>query len=232
MFQLSDQTLEDATPVQTNVEIAHKGAQLVCFVDIAGNAFSWEQIACALSKGHFCKQWNQTWAALPFDFEWKPVPIHPYTARTHPFFAVVFPAKFRPANPQDFSQYLSALAADDLVATFDNFSGDAKLLAPKDVGDFGHIGSFCRTAPVEMVRSLWQQVGEICLTSILQEQPVWCNTHGHGVPWLHVRFDSRLKYSAFPPRGNITANSQAIWYKIYKNAQAEYEANSHETRRR
>ena len=221
MFQLSHQTLKQATPIQTAVEVAHKGAQLIGFVDELGYAFSWEQIARALSDNDgFCEQWNQTWAALPFDFEWKPVPIHPYTVRTHPFFAIVFPAEFRPANPQDFSQYLKALAPDEQVATFKNFSGDAKLIAPKAVGDFGHIGDFCRTASKEMVRSLWQQVGELCLTSILQEQAVWCNTHGHGVPWLHVRFDSRLKYSAFPPRGNITANSQAIWYKIYQSADA------------
>ena len=95
MFKLSTQTIAGAVARQVDVEVAHKGAQLIYFVDSLENAFSWEQIACALAKcDPFCEQWNQAWATLPFDFEWKPVPIHPYTAKTHPFFAVVFPAEF------------------------------------------------------------------------------------------------------------------------------------------
>lgn len=211
--------MEQIVAKLVNVDVAHKDAQLVSFVDSRGDVLDWEQIARGLVESNeFCEFWNRTWADLPFDFEWKPVPIHPYTAQTRSFFAIVFPAEFRPANPHDFSQYLDALAPDELVATFNNFSGDAKLLAPKKIEDFGHIGAFCRRAEKRMVRSLWRQVGELCLESIVKEQSVWCNTHGHGVPWLHVRFDSRLKYSAFPPRGNITANSQAIWYSIFKQA--------------
>lgn len=218
MLQISDRSLGEAIARCTDVEVAHKSAQLVQFVDDDGAAFGWRQIARALTeRDRFCLLWNRTWADLPFDFEWQPVPIHPYTAQTHPFFAIVFPAKFRPADPSDFKPYLENLEAEERTAFFDNFSGDAKLLAPKEVGEFGHIGEFCRTASLDMARSLWQQVGKTCLEHIEQEQAVWCNTHGHGVPWLHVRFDSRLKYSTFPPRGNITANSQAIWYQIYKS---------------
>ena len=219
MFQISQQLPDEAIVRQAVVEVAHKKAHLVSFVDARGELFCWEQIARGLCESDdFCSLWNQTWAELPFDFEWKPVPIHPYTAQTHPFFAIAFPAEFRPANPHDFDRYLNALGPEEFVATFENFSGDARLLAPRKVDEFGHIAAFCRTASGEMRRSLWGRVGELCLDAIAQETPVWCNTHGHGVPWLHVRFDSRLKYSAFPPRGNITANSQAIWYRIYKNA--------------
>lgn len=45
--------------------------------------------------------------------------------------------------------------------------------------------------------------------------PFWCNTHGHGVPWLHVRFDETQKYAAFAPRGAITAASQSEWYERF-----------------
>ena len=79
---------------------------------------------------------------------------------------------------------------------------------------------FGRKAKPEAWQALWQEVGEICLAAIAQQTSVWCNTHGHGVPWLHIRFDSRLKYSLFPPRGSISANSQAIWYQqIYSGCQ-------------
>ena len=220
-------------PQIRSVEVAHRQAKLVTFVaqptaeksaeqsapeqlaaDQAGVPLSWQQIAQRLAyEAHFCDQWNQTWASLPFDFEWKPVPIHPYTASTHPFFAIVFPAQFRPADPTDFERYLNALESQEQTASFANFSGDAELLVPAKTGNYGHIAAFCRTAPTTAFRALWQQVGRRCLAAIESDRAVWCNTHGHGVPWLHIRFDSRLKYAAFPPRGNITANSQAIWYQ-------------------
>ncbi len=205
---------------QRAVEVAHRSAQLVTFDDEQGRLWSWQQVAEALSNdADFRGLWNKTWAELPFDFEWKPVPIHPYTAKTHPFFAIAFPAKFRPANPRDFHCYLDALKPDELTATFDNSSGDAQLLIPANTGDYGHIAAFCRTANAEAYQALWQDVGERCMAAIAQEKRVWCNTHGHGVPWLHVRFDRRLKYSLFPPRGSISANSQAIWYqRIYDSA--------------
>ena len=52
--------------------------------------------------------------------------------------------------------------------------------------------------------------------SVNNEQIVWCNTHGHGVPWMHIRFDKTLKYAAFPPYGTINKTSQNQWYeRIY-----------------
>lgn len=219
MFQISQQQIREAAARQVSVEVAHREAQIISFVDRLGVPFGWEQIALALAEGgDFWRLWNRTWAALPFDFEWKPVPIHPYTAKTHPFFAIAFPAQFPAANPDDFQRYLQALDPEELTATFDNFSGDAQLLVPKDTGDYGHIAAFCRTAAPEMAAALWQRVGVICAEAIAHATPVWCNTHGHGVPWLHIRFDSRLKYAAFPPRGSISPNSQAIWYRIYDEA--------------
>ncbi len=218
MYSVSQQPLQQALAQQTSVEVADRSALMITFVDQQQQPFTWQQLAQALmNDADFCDLWNQTWADLPFDFEWQPVPIHPYTAKTHPFFAIAFPAQFSPADPSDFQRYLKALKPEALTATFTNFSGDAQLLIPAETGDYGHIAAFCRTAMPEMWRSLWQQTGEMCLAAISQQTSVWCNTHGHGVAWLHIRFDSRLKYAAFPPRGSISANSQAIWYQqVYR----------------
>ncbi|MEM9149333.1 MAG: hypothetical protein AAGB19_02625 [Cyanobacteria bacterium P01_F01_bin.3] len=218
--RLSTIPIAQVSTWQTGVEVAHKGAQLICFVDGQDVPFSWEQIARALvTSQDFRHLWNRTWAALPFDFEWKPVPIHPYTAQTHPFFAVVFPSEFRPADSTDFRYYLQGLKKEGLTAYFPNFSGDAHLLIPRETGAYGHIAAFCRTAPGDAYHAIWQRVGEVCMDAIAHKTPVWCNTHGHGVPWLHIRFDSRLKYASFPPRGSISATSQAIWYQqIYQVA--------------
>ena len=220
MLQISTQAIQVAEPKQVITEIADRSAALVRFVDRQGLPFSWSQISEALiNQSDFRELWNQTWASLDFDFEWKPIPIHPYTAQSHPFFAIAFPATFRAADPTDFQRYLQALSANELTATFSNFSGDAQLLVPKPMGDYAHIAAFCRTAPPQLQHALWQRVGQVCMEAITQQQSVWCNTHGHGVPWLHVRFDSRLKYAAFPPRGSISANSQAVWYQqIYQPA--------------
>ena len=222
MTTISQQTVQSATAQQINTEIAERQAALVTFVDEHLDPFSWAQIAQALDQdADFRRQWNQTWADLPFDFEWKPVPIHPYTAQTHPFFAIAFPATFRPPNSADFQSHLAALDPGELTATFSNFSGDAQLLVPQVTGEYGHIAAFCRTAKESAMQALWQKTGELCQQAIARRNSVWCNTHGHGVPWLHIRFDQRLKYAAFPPRGNITANSQAIWYQqIYYPAMA------------
>lgn len=206
---------------QAPVEIEGRQAQLTAFRAANNKPLTWQQVAQRLTaNSDFRLLWNQTWAELPFDFEWKPVPIHPYTAKTRAFFVIAFPAKFRPANPQDFQHYLDELAPGELTAKFDNHSGDAQLLIPARTGEYGHIAAFCRTAKVEAVQALWQEVGKICERAITQKKRIWCNTHGHGVPWLHVRFDQRLKYSVFPPRGSISANSQAIWYeRIYAQVQ-------------
>ncbi|EDX86630.1 hypothetical protein S7335_4335 [Synechococcus sp. PCC 7335] len=218
MLQISTQTTDAAETKQTITEIAERRAALITFVDRQGLPFSWVQIAKALiEEAAFRELWNQCWGSLDFDFEWKPVPIHPYTAQSHPFFAIAFPATFRPADPTDFQPYLQALAPNEETALFSNFSGDAQLLTPKPTGDYGHIAAFCRTAEASLQHALWQRVGELCTEAIAEQKSVWCNTHGHGVPWLHVRFDSRLKYASFPPRGSISANSQAIWYQqIYQ----------------
>ena len=220
MLPISTQPVQSAAVNQIAAEVADRHAALVTVVDQAGLPFSWGQVAEALvNKADFRELWNQTWAAIDFDFEWKPVPIHPYTAQSHPFFAIAFPATFRPADPTDFQPHLRSLSPGELTATFANFSGDAQLLIPKPTGDYGHIAAFCRTAAPQLQQALWQRVGELCTEAIAQQKSVWCNTHGHGVPWLHVRFDSRLKYAAFPPRGSISANSQAIWYQqIYQPA--------------
>lgn len=242
MLSISQQTNPVAYARVAKAEVADREAALVTFVDDQEAPLSWVQIARSLSghaeghtessteghaeakteqDHHFRTCWNQTWADLPFDFEWKPVPIHPYTARTHPFFAIAFPATFRPADPTDFQSHLQGLPTDQLTTTFSNFSGDAQLLVPKpinqDTDDYGHIAAFCRTATAAVQQALWQRVGELCMQTIAEDKTVWCNTHGHGVPWLHIRFDKRLKYASFPPRGSISANSQAIWYQqIYR----------------
>ena len=41
--------------------------------------------------------------------------------------------------------------------------------------------------------SLWQEVGRV-MQQKLTAKPIWLNTAGAGVPWLHIRLDSQPKY--------------------------------------
>jgi hypothetical protein len=108
-----------------------------------------------------------------------------------------------------FSQYYRTHAVDD-VAVFPNLGRDAILIVPSPVTSesaYGHLAAFNRLAPDHQKHSLWQRVGETMLRHV-GEKPVWLNTAGGGVSWLHVRLDSRPKYYGYspytssPPSGN------------------------------
>lgn len=96
-----------------------------------------------------------------------------------------------PPDPGPFRQYFS----DKYVAVFSNLGNDAKLIAPAPVGNlnYSHIGVFTEHAPEEQQHSLWQMIGKVTEDQI-SDQPLWLNTAGGGVAWLHVRLDSRPKY--------------------------------------
>lgn len=46
--------------------------------------------------------------------------------------------------------------------------------------------------------SQWPSV-EHAMQARIGQAPVWLNTAGGGVPWLHLRIDSRPKYYTFEP---------------------------------
>ena len=75
-------------------------------------SLTWEHVAYQLStSSEFRRQWNQTWVAMPHDFMWKPVPIHPSFARTYPFFCVTVPSTFPTADASAYREHLQALDA-------------------------------------------------------------------------------------------------------------------------
>lgn len=98
------------------------------------------------------------------------------------------------ADPAAFAGHFD----DGLVAAFDSLGGDARLVAPCPLGrrDVAlHLASFVRQAPADQVDALWIAVGrEIAGWRRAKRGPLWLSTSGLGVPWLHVRLDSRPKY--------------------------------------
>lgn len=100
-------------------------------------------------------------------------------------------------DARDFQEHFDARQGDVLV--FPNLGGDATMIVPRpreNVPGYPHISGFVRHAPLAQQLRLWKTVGET-LHGLLGDSPLWLSTAGGGVPWLHLRVDSRPKYYVF-----------------------------------
>ena len=101
------------------------------------------------------------------------------------------------ADERDFRNHFDTRSED--VVVFDNLGGDAVLVVPRPlpgVPGYAHLAGFLKYAPPGQQQRLWRTVGET-LHDLLGDSPLWLNTAGGGVPWLHVRIDTRPKYYVF-----------------------------------
>jgi hypothetical protein len=102
------------------------------------------------------------------------------------------------ANPVAFQEFLQK-SQDENVAVFPNLGKDAILIAPTLKGKqdtYAHLASFTRQAADYQKHAFWRKVGEMMEQNV-NEKPIWLNTAGAGVAWLHVRLDSSPKYYAY-----------------------------------
>jgi len=132
---------------------------------------------------------------IPFQaYHWETPPVTTATVeRPFEFVATNSPRIDLPPDPGPFRQYFGS---DDDVAVFNNLGNDARLIAPApddQARNYSHIGVFTDEAPEVLQHSLWQTVGGVTEQK-LSDNPIWLNTAGGGVPWLHVRLDTRPKY--------------------------------------
>lgn len=105
------------------------------------------------------------------------------------------------ADSSDFSGYFDAAGSDEAAVGFSNLGDDAFLIAPCPRAPepaYTHLAAFVRKAPKEQQHALWQAVGA-AVERRLDARPLWLSTSGGGVPWLHVRLDSRPKYYTYDP---------------------------------
>jgi len=110
-------------------------------------------------------------------------------------------------NPASFLTLLQAEAVSEWVASFPNIGGDAILVVPKPLArssGYGHLGAFLRAAPEAQQHALLERLGSAARAGL--QRPgncIWISTAGLGVPWLHVRLDSRPKYYKHQPYRTI-----------------------------
>jgi hypothetical protein len=132
-----------------------------------------------------------------FRFETPPLKI---SCMDRPFeFAIIdSPGLDRVENPRPFlEQFETGQSTKPSTVTFSNLTNSAVLIAPTptDVKDVNHchLGSYLRTADQAAGMDLWKATG-IALQNRLSDKPVWLNTAGGGVAWLHIRLDDQPKY--------------------------------------
>ncbi|MBS1250612.1 MAG: hypothetical protein MAG431_02206 [Chloroflexi bacterium] len=143
----------------------------------------------------------------PFDsYQWETPPVTTGNmGRAFEFVLVDSPYLPQTADPTAFKEHFRAVQPEREVAIFPNLGHDALLIAPTPQDSwhaYAHLASFVRGAPRRQVHALWIAVGE-SMQKHIGGKPIWLNTAGGGVPWLHVRLDSRPKYYRYRPYKNL-----------------------------
>lgn len=173
---------------------------------------TWADAIDALRSGTLGPFLDSRLAASPHQpaFFWETPPLS-LSHLTRPFeFVTLAAPHLVSVNPDGsaFALHHKAAAPCD-VATFGNLGGDAILVSPcppstRDaagtlVGSMhspshGHLAAFVRYADASQREAFWRAVGEAAWQAARRSSPTWISTEGSGVPWLHVRLDSRPKY--------------------------------------
>lgn len=130
-------------------------------------------------------------------FRWE-TPAVDENSRNQAFEFVVLnsPELDREANSASFEQHFRENGEANGVLSFPNIGRNAQMIVPcptEQHSAYTHLASFLRAAPKEQIDRLWTLVGSET-ERLIGQQPRWLNTAGGGVPWLHIRIDSKPKY--------------------------------------
>ena len=96
------------------------------------------------------------------------------------------------ADSSAFSEHFAKTSTS--VVCFSNLSKSSLLLVPLPLSNsYAHLAAFNKTAPLDQQHELWQLVGNT-VKQRLSTKALYLSTAGLGVPWLHIRLDSKPKY--------------------------------------
>ena len=142
-------------------------------------------------------------ADVPFSaYRWETPSVTLSTVnREFEFVLLDSPSLVRPPDTKTFASYFTTAESDTGIVIFENLDKDALLVVPSPQADgaaYAHIAAFTRSGPDPQNHALWQIVGQT-MQQRITNQPIWLNTEGSGVSWLHIRLDSRPKYYGFSP---------------------------------
>ena len=174
-----------------------------CAVWRDGAPASWHDVVRAWQGDEeFRMSFSRVLADAPFKaYKWETPPVTKSTlGRPFEFVLLDAPALDRRPDPAAFADQFRGRPDDETVASFPNLGGDAVLVVPRPAGPsaYAHLAAFLRSAPQTQAHELWRVVGR-ATEARLGAKPLWVSTAGMGVPWLHVRLDSRPKYYGYRP---------------------------------
>ena len=190
MWSSSSESLIQMRGVRVRLEFSGKPASFAAVLS------AWQFSA------DFRAMFNAVLSKAPYSaFLWETPPLTSENT-VSPFECVVIdsPGLGRAPDPASFADQFKKSPGVSVIA-FPNLSGDALMIVPRQVAPttaYGHLAAFVRDAPEAQHQALWQLVGE-SLARRVGSKPVWVNTAGAGVPWLHLRLDDRPKYYHFEP---------------------------------
>ncbi len=143
-------------------------------------------------------------ANLPYEaIYWESPAINIDTMCTQYEFVAVESKQLASVEPDStaFIEHFNLATTDKNIIAFKNLSGDAKLVVPCpicSVDSYTHLAKFLREAPDYQCHEFFQIVGKE-VGNRLDRNPLWLNTSGLGVSWLHARLDSYPKYYTYSP---------------------------------
>ncbi|MDJ1180632.1 hypothetical protein PJF56_17375 [Roseofilum sp. BLCC_M91] len=145
-------------------------------------------------------------ADCPFRaFRWETPPCTWATRdRLFEYVLINQPSLNRSPDPDAFKTYFDLASTEQTVVSFPNLSQDARLIVPCAIAPdsvYVHLASFVRQALGSQQQQLWHTVAREMAAQLQRSPqiPMWLNTAGMGVPWLHIRLDSRPKYYSYTP---------------------------------
>ena len=151
----------------------------------------------------FRQEFNELLASSEFKAFRFETPVLTSITNDKPFEFVLIDAPglcHRNTDPHTFAQYFSRV---EPIVEFKSLGADATLIVPSPKTSFAsdqdcylHLASFVRSAPPEQIDALWEIVGQVLQNNT---GPIWLNTEGSGVAWLHIRLDTRPKYYGYTP---------------------------------
>ena len=168
-----------------------------------GSVLSYEEVlGLWIDVEEFRNYFVRVFTDLPYSaFRWETPPVT-VSSLDKPFeFAVLnCPELNRVPDRVTFAELFETIDPGG-VGEFTNLGGDAIMIVPSPVDEtssYSHLGSFLNSAPYSQLHSLWRMIGSTVNRRISAE-PLWLNTAGGGVSWLHVRLDQQPKYYVYPP---------------------------------
>jgi hypothetical protein len=142
-------------------------------------------------------------AEAPFSaYRWETPPVSCGTVnREFEFVLLDSPYLARHPDTTAFASHFNSKESGAGVVVFNNLGNDAVLVVPTPqarCSAYTHLAAFTRSGPASQTHALWQIVGRT-MQARITERPLWLNTAGGGVSWVHIRLDCRPKYYGFRP---------------------------------